>query len=58
MDKGRNQGSSTLWEEPHKKPTYIDSAYKELLRQNLKASALMNRTKVLNYNQQHIVKKI
>ena len=58
MYKGRNQGCSTLWEEPNQSPTYLDSAYKLLLRQDLHAHALKNRTKALNLNQEHMVRQI
>lgn len=58
MYKGRNLGCSTIWEEPNKSPIYIDSAYKQLLRQDLQAHALKNKTKALYLNQEHMVRQI
>lgn len=49
MDKRRKE-EDPRGKSDHQSPEYLDSAYKLLLRQDLKVSALKNRTKLLNIN--------
>jgi hypothetical protein len=50
--------SETVWEQGKRSPIYLDSAYKQLLREDFKANALRNRTKALNNDQEHLLKQI
>lgn len=57
MLKGRNEINS-VWTNSKQTPIYLDSAFKQLRRQEHKAVALKNRTKVLELNQDHIMRQI
>lgn len=47
-----------MWEGAVSSPAYLDSAYKQLLRQDHKAAALKNRTKVLDLHHDHLLKLV
>ncbi len=49
---------SSPWNTSTQSPIYLDTAYRELVRQEHKAAALKNRTKVLLINQDHILKQV
>jgi hypothetical protein len=49
---------SSPWKASMQSPIYLDTAYRELVRQEHKAAALKNRTKVLYINQDHILKQV